>query len=61
MTYSEIQQAIDAAVAAIATLPDWARINWLSYFFEAVEEDLGEQYIFEMRDTLLTRIENEMW
>lgn len=61
MTYSEIQQAIESAAAAIAALPEEEWGEWLSYFFEVVEEKLGEQYIFEMRDILLTRIEDEMW
>lgn len=59
--YGRVQNAIDTAVSEIHELPEDERMNWVSYFLEALEEEEGVETLDAARRLIFDRLTNERW
>jgi len=61
MTYRELAKLLDHTVKEIYGLPEDERASWVSYFFEALEAEMGISILEESRTALEERFSAGSW
>jgi len=61
MTYRELAESLNEAVAGICSLDPDQRASWVSYFFETLEAEINKDILEEARTILEERLRLGQW